>query len=225
MTYLYQIPTMRKVEIGFEKFMLIGFSRVSSASQDHAHQIDALEKAGCEKIFIETSTGTTFERGPELVKALEFARAGDTICVYRLDRLSRNVRRLLDIVDEITRRDIGLKSLTEHIDTETPTGRFSVNLFASLAQLTAEETKMRAAAGRAAAIARGRSGGRPRVLDDAKLRIARALWADGNLSVADVARSVSCAPSTLYRTLGSRTALVNADQAAHASAEEIGAAA
>ena len=135
--------------------MLIGYSRVSTASQDHAHQIDALEKAGCEKIFVETATGTKFERGPELVKALEFARPGDVLTLYRLDRLSRNVRKLLDIVDEITRRNIGLKSLTESIDTETPTGRFSVNLFASLAQLTAEETKMRAAAGRAAAIARG----------------------------------------------------------------------
>jgi DNA invertase Pin-like site-specific DNA recombinase len=205
--------------------MLIGYSRVSTASQDHAHQIDALEKAGCEKIFIETATGTKFERGAELVKALEFARAGDVICVYRLDRLSRNVRKLLDIVDEITRRGIGLKSLTESIDTETPTGRFSVNLFASLAQLTAEETKMRAAAGRAAAIARGRSGGRPRALDDAKLRIARSLWADPNLSVSDVAKSVSVAPSTLYRTLGSRTALVNEEQAAHAPSDQMGAAA
>jgi DNA invertase Pin-like site-specific DNA recombinase len=205
--------------------MIIGYSRISTASQDHAHQIDALEKAGCEKVFIETATGTKFERGPELTKALDFARAGDVICVYRLDRLSRNVRKLLDIVDEITKRNIGLKSLTEHIDTETPTGRFSVNLFASLAQLTSEETKMRAAAGRAAAIARGRSGGRPRALDDAKLRIARALWADPNLSVTDVARSVSCAPSTLYRTLGSRTALVMAEQAAHVDAEEMGAAA
>ena len=205
--------------------MLIGYSRVSTASQDHAHQIDALEKAGCEKIFIETATGTKFERGPELIKALEFARAGDVLTLYRLDRLSRNVRKLLDIVDEITRRDIGLKSLTESIDTETPNGRFSVNLFASLAQLTAEETKMRAAAGRAAAIARGRSGGRPRALDDAKLRIARSLWADSNLSVADVAKSVSVAPSTLYRTLGSRTALVIAEQGAHATSDEMGAAA
>jgi DNA invertase Pin-like site-specific DNA recombinase len=184
-----------------------------------------LEKAGCEKAFVETGTAIKFERGPELTMALDFCRAGDVICVYRLDRLSRNVRKLLDIVDEITKSDIGLKSLTEHIDTETPTGRFSVNLFASLAQLTAEETKMRAAAGRAAAIARGRSGGRPRPLDDAKLRIARALWADPNLSVTDVARSVSCASSTLYRTLGSRTALVMAEQAAHAPAEEMGAAA
>lgn len=193
--------------------MLIGYSRVSTASQDHGHQLDALTAAGVEKVFIETATGTKFERGPELVKALDFARAGDVICVYRLDRLSRNVRKLLDIVDEITKRDIGLKSLTEHIDTETPTGRFSVNLFASLAQLTAEETKMRAAAGRAAAIARGRSGGRPRSLNEGKLRIARALWADQNLSAADVAVTLKCAPSTLYRTLGSRGAMLAANEA------------
>ena len=205
--------------------MLIGYSRVSTASQDHAHQIDCLKEMGCEKIFIETATATKFERGPELVKALEFARSGDKICVYKLDRISRHVRKLLDIIDEISQRGIGIQSATEHLDTESPSGRFTINLLASMAQMTAEETKMRAAAGRAAAIARGRSGGRPRALDDAKLRIARSLWADSNLSVADVAKSVSVAPSTLYRTLGSRTALVIEGQAAHAPADEMGAAA
>ena len=181
--------------------MLIGYARVSTSSQEHAHQIDALTEAGCEKIFLETGTGLKLERGPELTKALEFAREGDTLCIYRLDRLSRNVRKLLDIVDEISGRGIELRSLTESIDTHTPTGRFAVNLFGSLAQLTAEETRMRCAAGRAAAVARGRSGGRPKAMDESKLKIAKALMADDSLSMSKIAAQVGVAASTLYRTL------------------------
>jgi DNA invertase Pin-like site-specific DNA recombinase len=180
--------------------MLIGYSRISSASQDHASQMDALERAGCDRIFIETVSGTKTDRA-ELAKLLEFARPGDTVCVFRLDRLARNLRHLLDIVDQLTRREIGLKSLTEAIDTSTPSGRLAVHLFASMAQFEAEQVKLRCAAGRAAAIARGRMGGRPRSLDDTKLRVVRALIADGQLSMAEVASQVGVAPSTLYRTL------------------------
>jgi DNA invertase Pin-like site-specific DNA recombinase len=188
--------------------MLIGYSRISSASQDHASQMDALERAGCDRIFIETVSGTKTDRA-ELAKLLEFARPGDTVCVFRLDRLARNLRHLLDIVDQLTRREIGLKSLTEAIDTSTPSGRLAVHLFASMAQFEAEQVKLRCAAGRAAAIARGRMGGRPRSLDDTKLMVARALIADGQLSMAEVASQVGVAPSTLYRTLpGGRGALL-----------------
>jgi DNA invertase Pin-like site-specific DNA recombinase len=190
--------------------MLIGYSRISSASQDHASQMDALERAGCDRIFIETVSGTKADRA-ELAKLMEFARPGDTVCVFRLDRLARNLRHLLDIVDQLTKREIGLKSLTEAIDTSTPSGRLAVHLFASMAQFEAEQVKLRCAAGRAAAIARGRMGGRPRSLDDTKLRIARALIADGQLSMAEVASQVGVAPSTLYRTLpGGRGALIDA---------------
>jgi DNA invertase Pin-like site-specific DNA recombinase len=190
--------------------MLIGYSRISSASQDHASQMDALERAGCDRIFIETVSGTKTDRA-ELAKLLEFARPGDTVCVFRLDRLARNLRHLLDIVDQLTRREIGLKSLTEAIDTSTPSGRLAVHLFASMAQFEAEQVKLRCAAGRAAAIARGRMGGRPRSLDDTKLMVARALIADGQLSMAEVASQVGVAPSTLYRTVpGGRGALIEA---------------
>jgi len=188
--------------------MLIGYSRISSASQEHASQMDALERAGCDRIFVETGSGTKADR-VELAKLLEFARAGDTVCVFRLDRLARNLRHLLDIVDQLTKREIGLKSLTEAIDTSTPSGRLAVHLFASMAQFEAEQVKMRCAAGRAAAIARGRMGGRPRSLDDHKLKVARALIADGQLSMAEVANQVGVAPSTLYRTMpGGRGALL-----------------
>ena len=186
--------------------MLIGYSRISSVSQDHASQMDALEKAGCDRIFIETESGTKAARA-ELAKLMEFARPGDTICVFRLDRLARNLRHLLEIVDQLAKREIGLKSLTEAIDTSTPSGRLAVHLFASMAQFEAEQVKLRCAAGRAAAIARGRMGGRPRSLDPHKLTVARALIADGQLSMSEVARQVGVAPSTLYRTLpGGRSA-------------------
>ena len=180
--------------------MLIGYSRISSASQDHASQIDALERAGCGKVFIETMTGTRADR-PELEKLLEFARPGDQLAVYRLDRLSRNLRDLLDIMDRLERLQIGLTSLSEAIDTTSPSGRLAVHMLAALGQHEVESIRARCAAGRAAAIARGRMGGRPRALDGHKLRVARALMADSELSMAEIARQVGCAPSTLYRTL------------------------
>src|SRR3954451_13242036 len=103
--------------------MLIGYARRSHESQDHALQIDALERAGCERIFVETASGTKVDR-PELAKALEFARDGeDQIVVWRLCRLARSLRQLLDTVDDLDRRGIGLCSLTENIDTASAGGR------------------------------------------------------------------------------------------------------
>src|SRR3954462_9137665 len=104
--------------------MLIGLARISTQGQDHALQSDALKAAGCERIFTETISGMKKER-PELRAALDFAREGDVIVVYSLSRLARSIRNLLDISDELDRRKIGLKSITESIDTTTPTGRFT----------------------------------------------------------------------------------------------------
>ena len=190
--------------------MLIGYSRCSSATQHHATQIDALERAGCERIFQETESGTKADR-IELAKLMEFARAGDQIVVLRLDRLARNLRHLLDIVDQLTRSEIGLKSLSEAIDTATPSGRLAVHLFASMGQFEHEQMRERCAAGRAAARARGRVGGRPRSLCDQKLTVAKALIARGSMSMTEIARHVGVAPSTLYRTLpGGRAAALSA---------------
>ncbi|PTS90080.1 MULTISPECIES: recombinase family protein [unclassified Caulobacter] len=187
--------------------MKIGFSRVSTSSQDHALQIDALEKAGCERIFLETVSGTRIDR-PELAKALEFARPGDVLCVFALSRLGRNMRQIIDIVDDLNSREIGLHSLTENIETSSPTGRLWVNMLAALNQAETDILKLRTRHGLAAARARGRVGGRPRSLDDQKLRVAKALIAEGTLTVAEVAGQVGCAPATLYRALpGGRTAM------------------
>ena len=190
--------------------MIVGYSRISHFSQDHAAQNDALEKAGCERLFIETGTGANTDR-PELAKMLDFLRPGDTCLVYRLDRLSRSLRDLLGLLDRFSEREIGLRSVTEAIDTATPSGKLALHMMAAMSQHEIESLKLRTAAGRAAARARGRVGGRPRSLDDTKLRIARALMTDGLLSMAEIAEQVGVAPSTLYRTLpGGRGSLLSA---------------
>src|ERR1700693_5205049 len=151
--------------------MLLGYARVSQDSQDHALQLDALRVAQCEKVFVETASGTRTDR-PELAKLLEQARQGDVLVVWRLDRLARSLRHLIDIADDLNRRGIELKSLTESIDTATPSGKFLFNVLASLGQMEVEIVRARTRAGLAAAAARGRRGGRPPALDDAKIRTA-----------------------------------------------------
>lgn len=199
-------------EIGFETLMKIGYSRCSAAGQNHQSQIDALEQAGCERIFVETASGSRSDR-EELIKLVEFARPGDAVVVVRLDRLGRNVRHTLDVVDQLTRKDVALVSLSEHLDGTTPAGRLGVHMLAALGQYDLEQKRLACEAGRKAAIARGRVGGRPRALDEAKVKVARALIADQQMSMAEIARYIGCAPSTLYRTLpGGRGAMAILDQ-------------
>jgi DNA invertase Pin-like site-specific DNA recombinase len=187
--------------------MRIGYARVSTDGQDHALQLDALRAAGCEKVFVETASGSRTDR-PELAKALEMARRDDVIAVYRLDRLGRSLKHLIDIAEDLERRGVGLHSLTENIDTTTPGGRFMFSILGALGSMEREVLVQRTKAGLAAAAARGRRGGRPPVLDDAKLRAARAMLASGTLTATEVARQLGCAPSTLYRHLpGGRGAL------------------
>ncbi|WP_460452590.1 recombinase family protein [Alsobacter sp. SYSU BS001988] len=187
--------------------MRIGVARVSTQGQDHTLQMDALKAAGCERIFTETVSGMRKDR-PELRAALDFAREGDVIVVYSLSRLARSVSNLLGIGDELQRRKIGLKSLTEAIDTTSPAGRFVFTLLGALGQMEVELLRERTKAGLQAARARGRVGGRPKALDPTKLMVAKTLLADGVLSVAEIAEHIGVAPSTLYRALpGGRSAL------------------
>ncbi|MBV9812763.1 MAG: recombinase family protein [Acetobacteraceae bacterium] len=180
--------------------MQIGYARVSTDAQDHALQLDALHKVGCERVFIETASGTRADR-PELARALELARSGDTLVVWRLDRLARSLRHLIALSDDLQGRGVALRSLTESIDTSSPSGRFLFNVLAALGQMEVEILRERTRAGLRAAAARGRFGGRPRALDTVKLTVARTLIADGGLTVEEVAKQVGCAPSTLYRSL------------------------
>lgn len=187
--------------------MKIGYARVSTDGQDHALQLDALRAAGCEKVFIETASGSRTDR-PELAKALEMTRQGDVLVVWRLDRLARSLRHLIDISEDLTRRGVILQSLTEQIDGNTAGGRFMVAVLSALSQMELEIIRERTRAGLAAAAARGRRGGRPPVLDEAKVRAAKAMLASGALTTTEIARQLGCAPSTLYRHLpGGRGAL------------------
>ncbi len=120
---------------------------------------------------------------------------------WRLGRVARSLRHLIDLSDDLNRRGVGLRSLTESIDTSSPSGRLLLAVLGALNQMEVEVLRERTRAGLAAAAARGRVGGRPRALDATKLRIAQTLIADGSLSVAEIARQVGCAPSTLYRAL------------------------
>ena len=187
--------------------MLIGYGRVSSDDQNHALQLDALRAAGCERIFVETASGTRTDR-PELRKLLEHARPDDQICVWRLDRLGRSPKHLIEISEDLQRRNIGLRSLTESIDTTTPGGRFMFSLLGALAAMEREVLIERTRAGLAAAAARGRRGGRPPALDEAKLHAVKAMLASGSMTCAEIAVQVGCSPSTLYRHLpGGRSAI------------------
>ena len=187
--------------------MLLGYARVSTDQQDHALQLDALLTAGCDKVFVETGSGTRTDR-PELAKVLEQARQDDVLVVWRLDRLARSLRHLIDIADDLNRRGVALKSITESIDTTTPSGRFMFNILGALSSMEREIIVERTRAGLVAAAARGRRGGRPVALDESKIRAAKAMLASGSMSAIEVAQQLGCAPSTLYRHLpGGRTAV------------------
>lgn len=188
--------------------MLLGYARCSTDAQDHALQLDALRQAGCDRLFVETASGMRTDR-PELAKLLEASRAGDTIVVWRLDRLARSLKHLIDLSEQLQRRGVGLRSLTESIDTATPGGRCMFSILGALNQMEVEILRERTRAGLRAAAARGRRGGRPPSIDEAKVRAARAMLASGTMTTTEIAKQIGCAPSTLYRHLpGGRGAVV-----------------
>jgi DNA invertase Pin-like site-specific DNA recombinase len=178
--------------------MLIGYARVSTDGQDHALQLDALRAAGCERVFTETASGSKSDR-VELAKALELARRGDALVVWRLDRLARSLRHLIEIAETLRRREVALRSISESIDTSSPSGRFLFHVLGSLAEMEREIIVERTRAGLRAAAARGRVGGRPPALDEAKVRAARAMLASGTMTASEVAKQLGVAASTLYR--------------------------
>ena len=191
--------------------MLLGYARVSTDGQDHALQLDALRGAGCDKVFVETASGTRTDR-LELAKLMEVAREGDTVVCWRLDRIGRSLRHLIETAERLQQRGIAFRSLTENIDTSTPSGRFLFNILGALSQMEREIIVERTRAGLIAAAARGRRGGRPPALDEAQVRAARAMLESGNMSASEVAQQLGCAPSTLYRHLpGGRSGIEQVD--------------
>src|SRR5919112_337736 len=157
--------------------MLIGYARVSTNEQNLSLQRDALEKAGCKREFTDQVSGTKARR-PGLEEAFSHLRSGDTLVVWRLDRLGRSLRHLIDTVTELQEKGIGFKSLQESIDTTTSGGKLVFHIFASLAEFEREIIRERTQAGLTAARARGKSGGRPKALTEKQVQMCRNLAAD-----------------------------------------------
>jgi DNA invertase Pin-like site-specific DNA recombinase len=187
--------------------MAIGDARVSTQDQHPALQLDALHAAGCAKVCVEQASGAQRDR-PPLQAALDYARPGDTLVVWKLDRLARSLQQLIETIERLAAREIGFRSRTEAIETATAGGRLVFHLCASLAEFARAIIRERTRAGLDAARARGRTGGRPPALTARKRTAAKALLADPTLTVEDGARQLRVAPSTLYRHLpGGRSVL------------------
>jgi DNA invertase Pin-like site-specific DNA recombinase len=161
-------------------------------------QIDALKAAGCTRIFTEKASGAQRER-PELSAALDYIRQGDTLVVWKLDRLARSMRQLIETVEDLQVRGIELHSLTESIDTATPSGRLVFHIFGALAEFERAVIRERTSAGLQAARDRGKKGGRPKTLGPTELVAAKAMLADPEIRVEDVATHLKVSPATLYR--------------------------
>ncbi len=187
--------------------MFIGYARVSTQDQTPQLQLDALKVAGCERNFVEKASGAQRDR-PELQAALGYMRSGDTLVVWKLDRLARSLKQLIETVESLENKKMGFRSLTENIDTTTPGGRLTFHLFAALAEFERSIIKERTMAGLAAARSRGRRGGRPPSLNAKDLAAAKALLSDPGITVEEVAKRLKVSPATLYRHLpGGRGAL------------------
>jgi DNA invertase Pin-like site-specific DNA recombinase len=180
--------------------MLVGYARVSTPDQHLTLQRDALKGVGCKRIFSDIASGATPDRSG-LTKALEFVRRGDTLVVWKLDRLGRSLQHLIESVRQLETRRIGFRSLQESIDTTTSGGKLIFHVFGALAEFERDIIRERTNAGLAAARARGRKGGRPRVLDDKKLSLARVLYKD-NTAPATICATLGISKSSLYRYLG-----------------------
>jgi DNA invertase Pin-like site-specific DNA recombinase len=184
------------------KGRLLGYARVSTNGQELQLQTDALLKAGCPKklIFVDKVSGAKAAR-PGLDDCLGQLREGDTLLVWRLDRLGRTVRHLIDLVEDLRQRKVGFKSVCDGaIDTTTASGELIFNVFASLAQFERRLIQERTRAGLSAARARGRRGGRPAMSsDDPRIQTAKKLHADKSMAIADICKTLQVSRPTLYR--------------------------
>src|SRR3989440_2014702 len=181
--------------------MLVGYARVSTSEQTLNLQRDALEHIGCSKIFTDTISGSTTDR-QGLDAALSYVREGDTLVVWRLDRLGRSLKRLIETITNLNNRRIGFQSITENIDTTTSGVKLIFHIFGALAEFERDIIRERTKAGLQAARARGRKGGRPKTktLDTPKkVAIAHQLYNDKNNSIADICKTLNISRATLYR--------------------------
>lgn len=178
--------------------MLVGYARISTDDQNLDLQHDALKKVGCEQIYEDQLSGARAER-PGLQQALEYARNGDTLVVWRLDRLSRSLKDLIDMVATLETKGIGLKSLQESIDTTQSSGKLIFHIFAALAEFERNLIRERTQAGLIAARARGRKGGRPKALNKDKQCLAIQIYAAKKHTVDQICKMMNISKPTLYK--------------------------
>jgi DNA invertase Pin-like site-specific DNA recombinase len=182
--------------------LVLGYARVSTLEQNEDLQRDALTAAGCDRLYVDKASGKLGPR-PALDTMLDQLRSGDTVVVWRLDRLGRSLRQLIDIFADLDNRGVAVRSLTENIDTSTPGGKLVFHVFASLAEFERDLIRERTIAGLTAARARGRRGGRPTVWTTEKLSTARSMYKDGEHDVATIARILGVGRASVYRALAS----------------------
>lgn len=178
--------------------MIFGYARVSTEEQNLDMQVDALKKAGCERIFEERMSGAKNDR-PILAQALENLRPGDTLVVWRLDRLGRSLKHLLAVVEGLADRGVNFKSITEAMDTATPGGRFIFQVFGAIAEFERNLIRERTMEGLKSARARGRKGGRPKSLTKAQIEVGRTLAQNSELSVEAICDQLKISKATYYR--------------------------
>ena len=178
----------------------LGYARVSTGDQSPNLQLDALRAAGCYRVFVDTASGALTAR-PELAKVLDQLRPGDALVVWKLDRLGRSLRHLVDTVTGRAERSVGFQSLQEAIDTTTPGGKLVFHVFAALAEFERDLIRERTSAGLAAARARGRRGGRPWVMSAHKVQVAREMYRSGQYSVSAIASTLGVSRASVYRHL------------------------
>lgn len=181
--------------------MLIGYARVSTSDQTLNLQKDALEKIGCSQIFTDTISGSTTER-QGLDAALAYVREGDTLVVWRLDRLGRSLKHLIETITNLNNRKIGFKSITENIDTTTSGGKLIFHIFGALAEFERDIIKERTQAGLTAARSRGRLGGRPKAKTlntPKKVAMAQSLYDNKNNTIDEICKTLNISRATLYR--------------------------
>ena len=188
--------------------MLIGYARVSMVDQNLSLQRDALTEAGCEHIHTEQLSGAVVDR-PALTAALQFARKGDTLVVWKLDRLARSVKQLIETVEDLRVRGIGFQSLTEAIDTTTAQGLLVFHMFSALAEFERSLIRERTQAGLAAARRNGRTGGRRPKLSEDDIKAAKSMLANPDIGVTQIAHRLGVSPATLYRHIPAARTMVS----------------
>src|SRR5215212_3602741 len=178
--------------------MLIGYARVSTEDQNLDLQRDALRKAGCTKIFEEKESGRAGTKRPAFEAALAYLRPEDQLVVWKVDRLGRSLREMINTAHDLQERGVKLRSLTENADTETPNGKLMLNFLGTIAEYFLDLNRERTMEGLKAALARGRKGGRRRKLSAADEAVARAMLADPTIPVATIAQRLGVSRATFY---------------------------